>query len=565
MASFTFFLLFSLLPLVFLSFFCLSPMSLQPRYSCLQCPLSPTILHLIPVTSSETCVVCMRPWFCYEAAPFQDTAHINFHYQRSSCPTTQCGGFYSDQLWWSFFTTCICLAQWMSHDPIVDPVPTSISTATSSVPATIPAPAPLALSAPASPITVFQAVFATAVIPGSVGTRRISSALWTLPQHQIPGPYEPAGYGTRKLWTQNEHMLNYCNHFQQHGFLFTLKVPASGIMSPTDFTSAIHLGMETLVDPLTAWSSTRRFFVTMAVTSSTLVHTQGLLLLLLWLPRRLFGRGHLQHLSLDELMPLVITTPPVATPIPEALTSLPIALELVTFRPLLHVIPQYLVLRHEDKLRHPKELDPVPFTLRRFWCHGGLLIFGDEAEDVWKTDISPVMTTSLTAQLEPEHFGDDGIKACHAQLQLDRANEILYAHSLKDAQQHTIRWVRCSELFHKFDWNLQNQQPPWEKDLDDVARCHWLSCLLEVVKEWPCTAQMTWFLAENGFDKLIVSLGERQTKAFCKQLSNGKLRMLEVSMVAVYYQGVFDALGILGVGATRKPYFTPAMEPFFSM
>ncbi|KAJ6629428.1 hypothetical protein B0H10DRAFT_1939816 [Mycena sp. CBHHK59/15] len=41
------------------------------------------------------------------------------------------------------------------------------------------------------------------------------------------------------------------------------------------------------------------------------------------------------------------------------------------------------------KLRHPKELDPVPFTLRRFWCHGGPLIFGDEAEDVWETDISP--------------------------------------------------------------------------------------------------------------------------------------------------------------------------------
>ncbi|KAJ6600654.1 hypothetical protein B0H10DRAFT_1958776 [Mycena sp. CBHHK59/15] len=102
------------------------------------------------------------------------------------------------------------------------------------------------------------------------------------------------------------------------------------------------------------------------------------------------------------------------------------------------------------KLRHPKELDPVPFTLRRFWCHGGPRIFGDEAEDVWETDISPVMTTSLTGQLEPEHFADDGIKAlilwdlalCHAQLQLDRADEILYAHSLKDARQHTIRRLR---------------------------------------------------------------------------------------------------------------------------
>ncbi|KAJ6629872.1 hypothetical protein B0H10DRAFT_2208442 [Mycena sp. CBHHK59/15] len=153
----------------------------------------------------------------------------------------------------------------MSHDPIVDPAPTSITT-TSSVPATIPAPAPLALSAPAPPITAFQAVSATAVVPGSVGTRCISSALRALPQHQasslstssstaaaalditiavavyplvIPGPYEPAGYGTRKLRAQNEHMLDYYNRFQQHGLLFTLKVPASGIMSPTDFTSAI--------------------------------------------------------------------------------------------------------------------------------------------------------------------------------------------------------------------------------------------------------------------------------------------------------------------------------------
>ncbi|KAJ6625313.1 hypothetical protein B0H10DRAFT_1942577 [Mycena sp. CBHHK59/15] len=117
-------------------------MSLQPRYSCLQCPLScqcaafvasdidprmqATIPHLIPATSSETCVVCMHPWICHEAAPFQDTAHINFHYRHGSCPTTQCGGFYSDQPRWPFLIACICLAQWMSHDPIVDPAPTSI-------------------------------------------------------------------------------------------------------------------------------------------------------------------------------------------------------------------------------------------------------------------------------------------------------------------------------------------------------------------------------------------------------------------------------------------------------
>ncbi|KAJ6570382.1 hypothetical protein B0H10DRAFT_1964744 [Mycena sp. CBHHK59/15] len=253
-------------------------MSLQPQYSCLQCPLSrqcaafvasdidprtqATIPRLIPATLSETCAVCMHPWICHEAAPFQDTAHINFHYRHGSCPTTQCGGFYSDQPQWSFLMACICLAQWMSHDPIVDPAPTSISTATSSVPATVPALDPLALSAPAPPIIVFQAVSATAVVPGSVGTRRISSALWTLPQHQasssstsslttaaasrrcprclypsFDSPFslditiavavyplvEPAGYGTRKLWAQNEHMLNYYNRFQQHGLLFTLK------------------------------------------------------------------------------------------------------------------------------------------------------------------------------------------------------------------------------------------------------------------------------------------------------------------------------------------------------
>ncbi|KAJ6565713.1 hypothetical protein B0H10DRAFT_1965569 [Mycena sp. CBHHK59/15] len=524
-------------------------MSLQPRYSCLQCPLSrrcaafvasdidprtqATIPRLIPATSSETCVVCMHPWICHEAAPFQDTAHVNFHYRRGSCPTTQCGGFYSDQPRWSFLTACICLAQWMSHDPIVDPAPTSITT-TSSVPATIPAPAPLALSAPAPPITAFQAASATSVVPGSVGTRRISSALRTLPQHQasssstsssttaaasrrgprrpypssdspfslditiavavyplvIPGPYEPAGYGTRKLRAQNEHMLDYYNRFQQHGLLFTLKVPASGIMSPTDFTSAIvralghnHLSLPPSPDVLSPdvssqlhkqpWAilqPTRRADVITFNSHPTISATMfgieefqklnkkcknpdpttaprygnigGPIDCVEFNSQILCGDGrHLIHPcfgiralyglpiagnsfefdpecysdlslkdcyssscsfhvacstevisnisivnyfnefegsvtnhrvcqrqgSLDELMPLVITTPPVATPIPEALTSLPIASELVTFHPLPPVIPQYPVLRREDVRPLERGKDIVNATQIYMW------------------------------------------------------------------------------------------------------------------------------------------------------------------------------------------------------
>ncbi|KAJ6623730.1 hypothetical protein B0H10DRAFT_1943797 [Mycena sp. CBHHK59/15] len=71
--------------------------------------------------------------------------------------------------------------------------------------------------------------------------------------------------------------------------------------------------------------------------------------------------------SLDELMPLVITTPPVATPIPEALTSLPIASELVTFHPLPPVIPQYPVLRREDVRPLERGKDIVNATQIYMW------------------------------------------------------------------------------------------------------------------------------------------------------------------------------------------------------
>ncbi|KAJ6536050.1 hypothetical protein B0H19DRAFT_1270865 [Mycena capillaripes] len=227
------------------------------------------------------------------------------------------------------------------------------------------------------------------------------------------------------------------------------------------------------------------------------------------------------------------------------------------------------------KYRHPTD-GGVEFQLRKFWKKGGPLIFSEEEIGDVEDDISPQMLGSSTGRLEPEIFMDDGTKAlvlwdltlCHSQLQLDRADEILYTGSLLDARERSMRRIRRADLFHSPDWNwsITRNTPPWEQPLADRTRRHWLSRLLEVVRFWPCASKkIDWFLAEQKF---WVTRGTSQKRAealFCDSLTDGKLHTLEMSLVAVYYQGVFDALGILAVGVIERPVTTPDMDPFYMM
>ncbi|KAJ7455177.1 hypothetical protein FB451DRAFT_1373321 [Mycena latifolia] len=225
------------------------------------------------------------------------------------------------------------------------------------------------------------------------------------------------------------------------------------------------------------------------------------------------------------------------------------------------------------KYRHPKD-SVSPFDARKFWIHGGPLFSPDDI-GTSEGDISPEMNGSSTGRLEPFHFDDDGVKAlvlwdlglCHSQLQLDRADEILFAPTIVDGAAIGLRRGRRADVFYNPDWNwnIPNRLPPWEKPLHDAARRHWLSRLLEIIRDWPCASKMAWFLAENQFKSIVPRGGKSREAIFCAKLGDGKLQMLEWAMVAVYYQGVFDSLGILAIGVTKRPEPTIAMEPFYLM
>lgn len=225
------------------------------------------------------------------------------------------------------------------------------------------------------------------------------------------------------------------------------------------------------------------------------------------------------------------------------------------------------------KFKHPK--DSVPkFTWRKFWRYGGALIFGDEQDDWHSMELSPKVLTSSTGRLEPSHFCDDRLKQlvlwdlalCHAQLQLDRTDEVLFAHSLAEDQIKLIkRRARRIGLFHEADWAIPTRLlPPWERQNSERQKRHWLARFMEVIMEWPCASQMAWFLEEEGFRAVTVQQGQTKIGAFCERLSDDKIKMLEISAVAVYYQGVFDALGILATGVVKRPELI-MLTPFFEI
>ncbi|KAJ7655714.1 hypothetical protein DFH06DRAFT_1200834 [Mycena polygramma] len=225
------------------------------------------------------------------------------------------------------------------------------------------------------------------------------------------------------------------------------------------------------------------------------------------------------------------------------------------------------------KCRHPRE-GPSAFENRRFWTYGGPLIFGEDEEDWASVELSPLNTGSATGRVELSDFSDDRIKSlliwdltlCHAQLQLNRADEILYASKLRsDPMALNIRRVRRSGLFCESLWDIPEKVAPWERDLEDHRRRHWLSRFVEIVREWPCAAQVEWVLADQKLSEVMPVGEETQLTIFCRLLPEGKVQTLERSAVAVYYQGVFDALGILATAVVKKPEHTAAMQLFFSI
>ncbi|KAJ7160770.1 hypothetical protein C8R46DRAFT_1038007 [Mycena filopes] len=119
---------------------------------------------------------------------------------------------------------------------------------------------------------------------------------------------------------------------------------------------------------------------------------------------------------------------------------------------------------HYWKLCHPKDCE-TGFDTRKFWKFGGPLIFEDDDIGSFEPDISPHLQGSKSGRLEPVHFLNDGVKAlilwdlalCHSQLQLDRADEVLSAALIQDAEARSIRRARRADIFFSPGWNWNSE------------------------------------------------------------------------------------------------------------
>ncbi|KAJ7681811.1 hypothetical protein B0H14DRAFT_2655107 [Mycena olivaceomarginata] len=200
---------------------------------------------------------------------------------------------------WSYLTVCVCLAQWMVHNLLLEP-PAATMAITPNVavvaPPSVPQSAPPALqSAPWIP--TWGGV--PPAVVGDVAARRVSSAQHTLPQHAgstrsassprrgprhsfptsagpssgvfsglvklliavyplvEPGEYEIAGHPTHRLALRNQDTEDYLNRFSLHGLLITIDVPRQGLIAPAAFTDQVmsalavnHLTMPPSPQPL---------------------------------------------------------------------------------------------------------------------------------------------------------------------------------------------------------------------------------------------------------------------------------------------------------------------------
>ncbi|KAJ6560922.1 hypothetical protein B0H10DRAFT_2445847 [Mycena sp. CBHHK59/15] len=238
---------------------------LRPRYACAACPSSARcaafvasdtdpqtqaiVPRMVPGTSAELCILCGHPWISHEGVPCQDATHPNFSFRRGGCSDSKCGGFFSDELRWAFLTRCICLAAWMSHNLVPDSDPGSAST---SRPSTVPtsaliAPPPHAPPAPSSALSVSAPLAFTTyagvppVVLGSTGTRRISSALRTLPHNQVASTSTVNHHVSRRGYPAgaNPFSTNRTLTVVVYPMVIPVTVPRTGLTSIVDFTTQV--------------------------------------------------------------------------------------------------------------------------------------------------------------------------------------------------------------------------------------------------------------------------------------------------------------------------------------
>ncbi|KAF8160532.1 hypothetical protein K438DRAFT_1985627 [Mycena galopus ATCC 62051] len=286
--------------------------NLSGRFSCQKCPASSrcavfcgadvdpqtqqAIPRLLPRSPTEVCC-CGHGWISHEDRGCHDITHINYHFRKGGYTPNYCGGFYSDVTNWSYLTICVCMAGWTTHAPlqeIPDPTLGNGSASAGFAPVPVPVQAPPTLPQIGGPrIPSWRGL--PPVVAGNTGTRRISSAEHTLPQHSVsstsphrsrnnfpsslgsasapaasasagvfsglvtvlvaiyplvePGAHEHPEFPSDHLAFRNEDALDYLTRFNTHGLLVEVNVPRQGLVRPEAFTTQLTSAFPLVAQP----------------------------------------------------------------------------------------------------------------------------------------------------------------------------------------------------------------------------------------------------------------------------------------------------------------------------
>ncbi|KAJ7471246.1 hypothetical protein B0H11DRAFT_1919807 [Mycena galericulata] len=206
------------------------------------------------------------------------------------------------------------------------------------------------------------------------------------------------------------------------------------------------------------------------------------------------------------------------------------------------------------------------FDVATFWEFGGPLVFG--ADDDPSEDKTPVCMDGT--QLRPSDFDSPRLRALmlwdlsvlHCQVQLDRADVLLYDGSGCDPQDVSVRTqLRCS-LFRPEGCALSLSNCPWDST-NPSDRKPWFERFQLILCGWPYfegAVNQTAFLDLHG--RL---LWKRPGAVDIASLSDRDYEALEGTMVYVYYRGIADKLGIMPVVPFKKPTYVGDMKKFMSI
>ncbi|KAJ7474232.1 hypothetical protein FB451DRAFT_1398221 [Mycena latifolia] len=218
-----------------------------------------------------------------------------------------------------------------------------------------------------------------------------------------------------------------------------------------------------------------------------------------------------------------------------------------------------------------KKYDPTVdrrFDIATFWEFGGPLVFG--ADDDPTEDKTPLCKDGT--KLQPSEFESGRLKAfmlwdlsiLHCQVQLDRADVLLFDPSSSEPQQALIRIEARCTLFRPDGCNLSLTMCPWD-NLDPSVRKPWFNKFQTILCAWPnfeaAVHQIHGLRDARDRAKFIASSGLVDLDA----LLAPDYEEFEAAMIYVYYQGVVDALGRMPIVPFKRPTYVPDLQRFMTI